>query len=258
MREAALKAIALNPLLPEAHVALGSVLSLLDWNWAAGEQELEKSIQLDQSRSDRPCRLRHSPGVPRKIRARADRGGARPGTRSCLAVSRISFWDGSTESRRRFDEAISQHMLVSQLAPDYGLPHFGLGLAYAGKGMYDDAIAHFTNANPLKCRSLLRGQLGYCYAKAGRREEALHEIRALKERSAQLCFAGELRRDLRGIGRSGPSAPSSGARAGSSRYVLARKSAQLRFRHPPRTNRASKPSANASACNVIARTSSVA
>jgi adenylate cyclase len=85
---------------------------------------------------------------------------------------------------RRYDEAISQHMLVSQLAPDYGLPHFGLGLAYAGKGMYEDAIAHFTNANQLKCRSLLRGQLGYCYAMAGRRQEALQEIGALNERSS--------------------------------------------------------------------------
>jgi tetratricopeptide (TPR) repeat protein len=56
-------------------------------------------------------------------------------------------------------------------------------LAYAAKGMYDDAIAHFTNANPLKCRSLLRGQLGYCYAKAGRRDEALREIGALSEQS---------------------------------------------------------------------------
>jgi tetratricopeptide (TPR) repeat protein len=85
---------------------------------------------------------------------------------------------------RRFDEAILQHTLVSQLAPDYGLPYFGLGLALSGKGMYEDAIAHFTNANQLKCRSLLRGQLGYCYAMSGRREEALAEIAALTERSS--------------------------------------------------------------------------
>jgi len=49
MKEAALRATSLNPSLPEAHVALGSVLSLLDWDWAAGEEELQKSIQLDKS-----------------------------------------------------------------------------------------------------------------------------------------------------------------------------------------------------------------
>src|SRR6202167_1625827 len=49
IKEAALRATSLNPSLPEAHVALGAVLSLLDWDWTAGEEELQKSIQLDKS-----------------------------------------------------------------------------------------------------------------------------------------------------------------------------------------------------------------
>jgi tetratricopeptide (TPR) repeat protein len=182
MKEAALKAISLNPLLPEAHVALGAVLSLLDWNWAAGEQELEKSIQLDNHDATGhvaygihlACREKFEPALVEVERA--------------LELDPASLFPNFVLGwlyglSRRFDEAISQHMLVSQLAPDYGLPYFGLGLAYAGKGMFEDAIAHFTNANPLKCRSLLRGQLGYCFAMAGRREEALQEINALNERS---------------------------------------------------------------------------
>ncbi len=47
MKEAALKAISLNTILPETHIALGSVLSILDWDWEGGERELQKSIQLD-------------------------------------------------------------------------------------------------------------------------------------------------------------------------------------------------------------------
>ena len=47
MKEAAAKATALDPSLPEGHVALGSILSIVDWDWTAGEQELEKAIQLD-------------------------------------------------------------------------------------------------------------------------------------------------------------------------------------------------------------------
>ena len=183
MREAALKATSLNPLLPEAHVALGSVLSLLDWNWTAGEQELEKSIQLDGHDATGhiaygillACREKFEPAVAEVERALE----LDPAS---LFPNFILGWLFGVS--RRYDEAISQHMLVSQLAPDYGLPHFGLGLAYAGKGMYEDAIAHFTNANQLKCRSLLRGQLGYCYAMAGRRQEALQEIGALNERSS--------------------------------------------------------------------------
>jgi tetratricopeptide (TPR) repeat protein len=83
----------------------------------------------------------------------------------------------------RFDEAIAQHTLVSRLATDYGLPHLGLGMAYAGKGQFTDAIAHLTNATQMKCGSLLHGQMGYCYAMAGRRDEAHREIGILKARS---------------------------------------------------------------------------
>ena len=168
MKEAALKAIAINPLLPEAHVALGSVLSLLDWNWAAGEQELEKSIQLGPSRrllGTSPMAFTWPAANSSKPRWPKWSGRWNLIRHRCF---RISFWDGCMESPAASMKPVSQHMLVSQLAPDYGLPYFGLGLAYAGKGMFDDAIAHFTNANPLKCRSLLRGQLGYCYAMAGR------------------------------------------------------------------------------------------
>lgn len=182
MKEAALKAVSLNPLLPEAHVALGSVLSLLDWNWPAGEQELEKSIQLDRHDPTGhvaygihlACREKFGPAMAEVERALELDPAA-------LFANFVLGWLFGVS--RRYDEAISQHMLVSQLAPDYGLPYFGLGLANAGKGMFEDAIAHFTNANPLKCRSLLRGQLGYCYAMAGRRQEALQELSALNERS---------------------------------------------------------------------------
>ena len=63
------------------------------------------------------------------------------------------------------------------------MPHLGLGLAYAGKGQFADAIAHLTNATQMKCGSLLHGQMGYCYAMAGRRDEAQREIGILKARS---------------------------------------------------------------------------
>src|SRR5260370_11700941 len=48
--------------------------------------------------------------------------------------------------------------------------------------MFTDAIAHLTNASQMKCPSLLHGHLGYCYAMAGRRDEALREISALNAR----------------------------------------------------------------------------
>jgi tetratricopeptide (TPR) repeat protein len=182
MREAALRAASLNPSLPEAHVALGAVLSLLDWDWAAGEEELQKSIQMDRSDPvghiaygiQLACRGRESAAVAEVERA--------------LELDPASLFPNFVLGWlygvcRRFDEAIAQHTLVSRLATDYGLPHLGLGMAYAGKGQFVDAIAHLTNATQMKCGSLLHGQMGYCYAMAGRQDEAKREIGILKARS---------------------------------------------------------------------------
>jgi len=182
MKEAAVKATTLNTMLPEAHLALGALLSIVDWDWTAGQVELEKSIQLDN----------HDPighityGIQLACRGMFDN--------ALIEVERALELDPAAlfpnfvlgwlyGVGRRFDEAISQHLLVSQLAPDYGLPHLGLGLAYAGKGMFQDAIAHFTNASQIRCRSLLLGHLGFCYAMAGQREEAQREITLLNERA---------------------------------------------------------------------------
>ena len=181
-KEAAQKATSLDAFLPEAHVGLGSVLSLLDWDWEAGEQELQRSIQLDN----------HDPishiayGLQLACRGMLDQAVGE--VERALELDPAALFPNFVLGWlygvcRRLDEAISQHLLITQLAPDYGLPHLGLGLAYAAKGMFADAIAHFTNASNMKCRSLLHGHLGYCYAMAGRREEALREIAALTSRA---------------------------------------------------------------------------
>jgi tetratricopeptide (TPR) repeat protein len=182
MKEAAVRATSLNPSLPEAHVALGAVLSLLDWDWAAGEEELQKSIQLDKGEP-----VGHlAYGIHLACRGGQDAAVAE--VERALEVDPASLFPNFVLGWiygicHRFDEAIAQHMLVSRLATDYGLPHLGLGMAYAGKGEFADAIAHLTNASQMKCGSLLHGQMGYCYAMAGRRDEAQREIGILKARS---------------------------------------------------------------------------
>jgi tetratricopeptide (TPR) repeat protein len=180
-REAAQKAASLDALLPEAHVALGSVLSLLNWDWDAGEQELQRSIQLDSH--DAISHIAY--GL--QLACRGNLESAVGEVERALELDPAALFPNFVLGwlygvSRRVDEAVSQHLLITQLAPDYGLSHLGLGLAYTAKGMFADAIAHYTNASHMKCRSLLHGHLGYCYAMSGRRDEALKEIATLTSR----------------------------------------------------------------------------
>ena len=51
-RSSALKAIRLDPNLPEGHIALASVLQFYDWNWEDARQHLVKAIELRPQRGD--------------------------------------------------------------------------------------------------------------------------------------------------------------------------------------------------------------
>lgn len=181
-KQAASKATSLNALLPEARVALGAVLSLIEWDWAAGSEQLQKAIQIDGR--DPVGHIVY--GIQLACCGMPDAGVAE--VECALELDPAALFPNFVLGWlygvcRRFDEAIAQHLLVAKLATDYGLPYLGLGLAYAGKKQFADAIAHLTNASQMKCRSLLHGQMGYCYAMSARREEALREIGMLNTKT---------------------------------------------------------------------------
>lgn len=51
-RSSALKAVSLDPTLPEGHIALASVLQFYDWNWEDARQHLIKAIELRPQRGE--------------------------------------------------------------------------------------------------------------------------------------------------------------------------------------------------------------
>jgi tetratricopeptide (TPR) repeat protein len=176
MKEAAAQAVRLNDHLPEAHVAQGAVMSILDWDWSAGERELQHAVQL--APTDPAAHVAY--GLQLACRRMLDAAMAEIECALELdpALLFTNFALGWMHSIcGRHDEAMVQHRLVAQLAPDFPLSYLGLGWAHIGKGLFHDAIAHFTNAsNLLRSRTLLSGCLGYCYARSNDRDEALRQL----------------------------------------------------------------------------------
>lgn len=176
MKESALKATSLNEHLPEAHIALGAVLSILDWDWAAGERELQRAIQLAP---DTP-----TPHIAYAIQLACRRmpEEAQTELECALELDPASLFTNFALGwlhtvRGRYDDAIAQHRLVAQLAPDFALSYLGLGWAHLGQEQFQDAMACFTNAGSLlKSRTLVSGCMGYCYARLGNKEEALRQL----------------------------------------------------------------------------------
>lgn len=171
--EAATRAVELNDSLPEAHIALGSALSLFEWEWEKGERELQRAIQLDPR--DPSAHVAYAlqlacRGMLSAAMAETER--ALDLDPASLATIFVSGWLRGVS--KGYDDAIAEHSTVAQLAPDFALSYLGLGWANAAKGAFPDALAYFTNANNLlKCRTLLAGCMGYCYARLGNRDDAM-------------------------------------------------------------------------------------
>jgi len=179
IKDATRRAMELNEALPEAHVALGTTLSIVDGNWTAGEREFQRAIQLEGRDAgvhvayglQLACR-----GMPRHANAELER--ALELDPASLSTNFALGWLQCIT--QHYDESIAQHRLVSQLAPDFPLAYLGLGWSHLGKGEFADAIAYFSNAkNLLKCHRLLQGCIGHCYARMGNREDAVRQMELL-------------------------------------------------------------------------------
>jgi tetratricopeptide (TPR) repeat protein len=189
IKDAARRAAELNDTLPEAHVAMGTALSLLDHDWTAGEREFQRAIQLEGRDGSvhvayglqLACR-----GMLRHANSELDR--ALEMDPASLSTNFALGWLQCIA--KRHDEAIAQHRLVSQLAPDFPLPYLGQGWSHLGKGEFPDALACFSNAkNLLKCHSVIMSCLGNCYARMGNHDEAARLLDQLSSQSSWIGMA---------------------------------------------------------------------
>jgi serine/threonine protein kinase/Flp pilus assembly protein TadD len=139
-KEAALRAVKLDPSASEAHNALAAAYILNDWDWSNGEQEFLRALKLNP--------------------------------RSILARSRYALW--SLTAGGRFEEGITQAKQAAELDPLSGYAATILAFAYYIAGKHTEAIQMAQHARELDPESLL-APLGLAFAlhSQGRYEEAL-------------------------------------------------------------------------------------
>jgi serine/threonine-protein kinase len=181
-RGAALQALKIDPNLAEAHVAVGHIKLLLDWDWPAAEREFTQGIALNPSSA-----LAHSqyalylatlgkvPAAITEVRRAQELDPMSPIVNSDLGW--YLFYGGQTA------EAVEQFRKTLEFDAASVSAHRGMGIALSQQGRHDDAIAHLKQALQLSENSpVILGHLGAAYAAAGRRADA---EAALKELDAQ-------------------------------------------------------------------------
>jgi DNA-binding winged helix-turn-helix (wHTH) protein/TolB-like protein/Flp pilus assembly protein TadD len=194
-RTAALKAIALDDTLAEAHTSLGIVKEFYELDFSAAEREYKRAIELNQNSAS----AHHRYGF---FLNRMDRiGEAHAEFRRALELDPLSLPINVDAARPFFrsgdyERAIAQLQKAIEIDPGYPRAHNVLANWYAQMGRYGEAIAEAKKAAELSGSpsgpSQGSYQLVYIYAKAGQVSEARQMLdkleRGADRRNDQLYF----------------------------------------------------------------------
>ncbi len=131
-KEAALKALALDDKLAEAHASLGQITLYYDYDFATAEREYRRAIELNPNYATAHQWLaEHLSEMKRQDEALAEIKRALELDPLSIIMNRI--YGDILVNGRRFDETVEQHKKTLELDPNFPTAHFFLGRAYEGK-----------------------------------------------------------------------------------------------------------------------------
>lgn len=176
-KAAARKALELDEQLAEAHVSMGLALMFYDWNWQAAENSFRRAISLDPNRAD--ARMYYSWWLALRQRSEEAIAEARQAVRlDPLGFAPVSLaWVLVTAGC--FDEAIELSLRTLEFDPNSLQARNTLGLAYMGKGLYEEGIRE------IKTWTWRKGNLAIAYAVAGQREQARQVLEEIASQPSQ-------------------------------------------------------------------------
>ena len=138
-RAAALRALELNDKLPEAHTALALVVQNYDWDWQTAEKEFKRSIELNPNYATAHHWYAEHLGFRGRFEEafkESDEAKRLDPLSLIIATDRGVLFYYS----RDYDRAIEQFRAVLEMDPAFPRGHM-IEFAYAGKGMYAEALA---------------------------------------------------------------------------------------------------------------------
>jgi TolB-like protein/DNA-binding winged helix-turn-helix (wHTH) protein/Tfp pilus assembly protein PilF len=183
-RAAARRAVELDDSLAEAHIALGNVAALDDYDWSGSEQEFRRAIELNPGKAA----AYHYHAANLMCMGRWREASAEMGQAHKLdPLSLLNANAGLVYYyARQPDRAIEAERRALELGPNTAFIYEYLGTAYLQKGMYREAIGHLQKAVALSNGfPWYQAELAYSYAAKGDHAQARRIVADLESRSRQ-------------------------------------------------------------------------
>ncbi len=181
-------AIQLDERLAEAHVYLATTRAWWEWNWNESRLELDRALELNPNSATAYLHLGFywwAMGDP----AEALRSLQQAQELDPLSAQISLFLEGSFSENNQYDDAIAQHDITQRLSPGMVYGDSPLGAALAGKGLYEEAIRAFEEAE--KIMGHVSPGKGSTLALMGRMDEALEVARELEAIFGEAYIAPE-------------------------------------------------------------------
>jgi tetratricopeptide (TPR) repeat protein len=187
---AAEKAMELDASLSDAHVSLGAVRAIYEWDWVGSEQEFQRAIDLDPDSAPAwqwygvlcllPRGRREESAAA--IRRALDLDPLSPAIHTSLGL--VYFVQGS------HDEAIAYFQKALELDANFSLAHWWLGVIYLQRSMLLKAFAAFRKAGVVSQKTPLDvAKFTYGEALVGKRGKARRLLEELTRISREQYFS---------------------------------------------------------------------
>jgi serine/threonine protein kinase/Tfp pilus assembly protein PilF len=184
-KEAAEKALELDENLAEAHTARAFIYFMWEWNWADAGSEYRRAIELKPNYSSALqwySSLLAATG--RTDEALAEVKQARDLDPFSLSIAAHPGWINYLS--RNAEATVREARQALKLDPNFLPARRYLALGYDLQGKYNESVPEFQKALSLSPAStLIKSELGYAFAKSGKREDALRVLDELQRSSGQ-------------------------------------------------------------------------
>ncbi|CAN5786187.1 serine/threonine-protein kinase [soil metagenome] len=181
---AAARALALDSLLPEAHISMSWIKLWYDRDQASAEWHIRRAVELDPNSIWAVARYAAFLAATGRVEE------SLPLIRRAHQFDPLSYTHATYVGThylwlRRESEAIPYFRKSLELNPDFFMAHWGLGRAYLRQGRYQDALAELAYEGGDYTGLNRPGLLGHAHALAGNEAEARRILSELREQAGR-------------------------------------------------------------------------